>query len=68
MAERILILAHQTEAMARQKRLKPVDWYLTPRRRRRPGPAQVATAMRRWERAGLNIRITRREPPKQEHR
>lgn len=34
--ERLVALAHQVEAMARQKKLKPLDDYLKPIRRRSP--------------------------------
>jgi len=59
-AERLIILAHQTEAMARQKRLQPLAFYLKPMRRR-AGPAQLVAQMKRWEKAGLAIRVRRIE-------
>jgi hypothetical protein len=51
--ERIVILAHQTEAMARQKRLHQPDYYLRHSRRPKPGPPAVVAAFKRWEKMGL---------------
>jgi hypothetical protein len=46
--------------MARQKRLQPLAFYLKPMRRR-AGPAQLVAQMKRWEKAGLAIRVRRIE-------
>jgi hypothetical protein len=46
--ERIIVLAHQTEAMARQKTLRPVEKYLTPpKAKSKDGGADVLAMMRR---------------------
>jgi hypothetical protein len=56
---RIVLLAHQVEAMARQKVLKAPDYYLNPKRRRtRVGTAAViAASMKQLEQRGMNVRV-----------
>jgi hypothetical protein len=64
MTERIVLVAHQTEAMARQKLLKAPDHYLNPlRHRRRAGVRSVVAAMLQAEKRGLNVTVRRLEPP-----
>jgi hypothetical protein len=45
--ERIIVLAHQTEAMARQKVLKPLPHYLKPPKPKQSGNSAVIAMMRR---------------------
>lgn len=58
--DRIIILAHQIEAMARQKKLKPVNQYFrqTKRAKRTDSPA-VIDMLRRMKRDGAAISIKR---------
>lgn len=63
MTERIVLVAHQTEAMARQKVLRSPDHYLDPqRRRRRPGNRQVVAVMLQAEKNGMGVAVRRLEP------
>lgn len=64
LVERIVISAHQNEAMARQKRLHSPDYYLDRKRRRKPGARQVVAAMLKAEKSGLNVTVRRLEPPR----
>jgi len=64
LTERIVLVAHQTEAMARQKVLKSPDHYLNGKHQhqRRPGARAVAAAMLQAEKRGLNVTVRRLEP------
>jgi len=67
MTERIVLAAHQTEAMARQKVLKSPDHYLDAKRqRRRPGVRSFVAAMVQAEKAGGNVAVRRLEPPRRQ--
>lgn len=48
--ERIIILAHQVEAMARQKRLKPLEKYLEPPKpKSKGGASELLAKLRRFK-------------------
>jgi hypothetical protein len=57
--EHIIALAHKTEWMSRQKRLKDLEHYLKPMKK--VSGTGVATAMAKFERQGLNVRVKRIE-------
>jgi len=60
--ERIILLAHQTEVMARQKRLKPPEHYLNGASRQpraKLGAGAVVTALAQAEKRGLNVTVRR---------
>jgi len=62
--ERIVLTAHQTEAMARQKTLRSPEHYLNGHRpRTRVGGRAVAAAMLQAEKRGLNVTVRRLPPP-----
>ena len=63
LTERIVLTAHQTEAMARQKVLRPPDHYLNAKTRRRAGHRAVAAAMLQAEKRGLNVTVRRLDAP-----
>jgi hypothetical protein len=64
LTERIVLVAHQTEAMARQKVLHSPDHYLDGhRRRQRAGGRAVAAAMLQAQKRGLNVTVRRIPPP-----
>lgn len=47
--ERIILLAHQIEGMARQKVLKPVDRYLAKKAAKSDGASAVLAMMKRMQ-------------------
>jgi nitroreductase len=55
--ERIVLVAHQTEVMARQKVLKSPEHYLNRRTRPRAGARAVVASMMQAEKRGFNIRV-----------
>jgi hypothetical protein len=63
--ERILALAHQTEIMAREKRLKPLSTYL--RRMNKPAPQNedVIAMLKDLARKGKSVRIKRVRQPEE---
>lgn len=62
--ERIILLAHTTEAFARKKFLRPAEHYLKPKPTASPPPSAVAAMMARAEKNGLAVSI-RRIPAKE---
>ena len=60
-----MIIAHQVEAMARQKRLHSPEHYLK-RQRRRASPHEVAVALQRMQKRGLNVTVRRIEQKKEQ--
>ena len=61
-AERIILLSHTGEAMARTKRLRTAEHYLKPPRQAKAPPSAVAGMMTRMQKAGLAVTV-RRIPP-----
>ena len=57
-SERIVLLSHTGEAMARTKRLRPAEHYLKAKPSK-PPPSAVASMMVKMERAGLAVRVRR---------
>jgi len=56
--ERIIVLAHQTEMMARQKTLKPLEKYLDSAKSTRKGGSSEVLAMLRRAKAKQDIKVT----------
>ncbi|QAY77925.1 hypothetical protein [Sphingosinicella sp. BN140058] len=61
--ERIITLAHQIEAMARQKKLNPLAKYLQHKKRAHGGGDAAVVGMLEDLRAkGMHVKITRLKP------
>jgi hypothetical protein len=58
-AERMVLLAHTTEAFARRKILRPADHYLKPRRQAKAPSSAVAAMLTKAQKAGLAVTVRR---------